>query len=207
MGGHPRVHVMNGKTNPADDRVRWTERYDSNVGAHDIPSAWVVRACARIAPGVTVIDIAAGSGRHSEPLAQLGHHVIAIDFVELAVRRAVARHPRIHGLVASVWELPLGRGSADAVLCTNFLERAFFPELVALLKPGGVLIYETYTTDHRKLVEAGRARAPRSADYLLAPGELPRLVAPLEIIDAREGYVNDEAGERHCASIFAQKAK
>ena len=196
---------MSGATDPADDRRRWTERYATSEGAHDVPSAWVVHAGERIPQGVTVIDIAAGHGRHAVPLARLGHHVIAIDFVELAVRRAVARDSRIHGVVASIWQLPLRKESADALLCTNFLERAFFPELIALLKPGGLLIYETYTLEHRTLVEAGRARAPRSPNYLLAPGELPRLVAPLEILDAREGYVNDDAGERYSASVFARR--
>ena len=187
------------------DRQRWTERYASDIRASDAPSDWVIQACARIPHGALVLDIAAGSGRHATPLARLGHHVVALDFVELAVRRAVLRHVRVLGVVATIWSLPLRPKSADAVLCANFLERAFFDDLKALLKPGGLLIYETYTLEHRTLVEAGRARAPRSPDYLLAPGELGRLVAPLEILDSREGLVKDGAGERYCASIIAQK--
>jgi hypothetical protein len=67
-----------------------------------------------------------------------------------------------------------------------------------------VLIVETYTVGHRALVDAGRARAPTNPAYMLAPGELPRLVAPLDVVASREGVVRDEAGERHVASVVAR---
>jgi SAM-dependent methyltransferase len=193
-------------TESPQDRARWTERYATDLRAGDAPSSWVIAASGRIPQGSLVVDIAAGSGRHAAPLAALGHHVIAVDFVALAIRHAVLRSQRIHGVVATVWSLPLRKEFADAVLCTNFLERELFGDLKALVRQGGLLIYETYTLEHRHLVEAGRARAPRSADYLLAPGELLDLVTPFEILDAREGYVKDDLGERYCASVIARKS-
>ena len=188
------------------DRERWATRHGGAENQDRAPSSWVMSACDRIPIEHVIVDIAAGTGRHAAPLARAGRNVIALDFVESAVRRAVGAHALVHGVVADVWSLPLRAASVHAVLVANFLERALFEDLKALLGPGGFLVYETYTVDHRQLVEAGRARAPRSAAYVLEPGELARLVAPLEILDQREGYVNDAAGERFCASVLARRS-
>ena len=187
------------------DRERWAARYASPELRDRAASSWVIAACARIPIAHTILDLAAGTGRHAVPVAREGRNVIALDFVESAVQRAVRAHALVHGVVADVWSLPLRAASVHAMLVTNFLERAMFEDLKALLAPGGFLVYETYTVDHRQLVEAGRARAPASAAYLLEAGELLRLVAPLEILDEREGHVIDEAGERFCASVLARK--
>ena len=55
-------------------------------------------------------------------------------------------------------------------------------------------------------MESGWARRPRDPAYTLAPGELPRLVAPLEVVAYREGLVHDDAGERCVASVVAVKS-
>jgi SAM-dependent methyltransferase len=162
-------------------------------------------ACARLPVENTIVEVAAGNGRHAAALARAGRHVVAVDFVEGAIRQAAGCGALVHGVVADVSWMPLRPGSVESLLCTNFLERSLFGDFKALIRPGGFLIYETYTVQHLALVEAGRARAPRSAAYLLEPGELARLVAPFAIVDAREGYVRDDAGERYCASALAQK--
>ena len=69
----------------------------------------------------------------------------------------------------------------DVVVVVHYLHRALFPALIAALAPGGVLVYETFT-----VAQAARGR-PTNPAFLLEPGELPRLVAPLEIRAAREG--------------------
>jgi SAM-dependent methyltransferase len=131
----------------------------------------------------------------------MGHHVVLIDFIETAVRFAMQQSPDIAGVVADAKALPLKEAAFDAVLVTNFLDRDLVPALIALLKPGGHLLYETYTSAHAALVAAGLARAPRSARYLLHHQELPSLCAALTIIDSREGEVDDQAGRRVCACL------
>jgi tellurite methyltransferase len=187
------------------DRERWAARYAANTADERPPSEWVLAACERIPRHWLILDLAAGAGRNAIALARNGRTMVALDFVEEAVRRAAAASALVHGVVADMRWLPIRSGSIDAVVCTNFLVRPLFEDLKALLRPGGFLVYETYTLEHRALVEAGLARAPRSPDYLLQPGELLHLVAPLEIIDQREGHVRDTAGERYCASVVARK--
>ncbi len=187
------------------DRERWAARYATNSADERPPSDWVLAACTRIPQGWLILDLAAGAGRNAIALARRGYATVALDFVEEAIRHAAAANALVHGVVADVRSLPIRSGSVDAIVCTNFLVRPLFEDLKVLIKPGGFLVYETYTLEHRTLVEAGLARAPRSPEYLLQPGELLRLVAPLEIIDRREGHVRDTAGERYCASVVARK--
>ena len=71
----------------------------------------------------------------------------------------------------------------------------------ALLAPGGVLLMETYLEWQRAL-----GWGPSKAEHLLAPGELARLVAPLEALHGREVFEPVESNKvRAVASIVAQK--
>jgi SAM-dependent methyltransferase len=189
----------------ADDRSRWQSRYSAAIDQGRQPSAWVIQACSHIPGDLTAFDIACGAGRHAFALAKAGRRVVAVDFVELAVRAAVSRHNRIVGVVADVSMLPFAAGALDLVVCVNFLDRSIFPRLIQLLPADGYIVYETYTVDHLQLVAAGSARAPTNPAYMLERGELERLLSPLTILESREGAVEDEAGLRCCASIVAVK--
>ena len=148
-------------------------------------------------------DIPGGTGRHAAALAELGHRVVLLDFAEPAVRQAVRKSRSIMGVVAEMGALPLREEAFDAVVVTNFLDRALIPAFIGLLKRGGRLLYETYTTEHVMLVAAGLARGPHSVSYLLQPGELRTLISALTIVEYREGEIVDEAGRRVCASVHA----
>lgn len=163
----------------------------------------MIEQCRILPPGSLVCDVAGGEGRHAGALALLGHDVVLVDFAEGAVRAATRRSRAICGVLADVAALPFRADVFDGVVVTNFLDRDLIPAFIALLRPGGHLVYETYTTEHVALVAAGLSRAPRSARYLLHPGELRALVAPLTIVAYREGDIEDEAGRRACASVHA----
>lgn len=80
------------------------------------------------------------------------------------------------------------------VVC-NYLHRPLFPVLKQALKPGGRLVYETFT-----VLQAARGK-PTNPSFLLQPGELLTLVAPLRVLDAREG----EFEGRFVASVVAEQ--
>jgi SAM-dependent methyltransferase len=137
-----------------------------------------------------------------------------VDFAEQALRLAgAARHPgdagAVHGVVADALALPFRVRALDAIVIVHFLERALFPHLAPLLRPGGRLIVETFTTDHLRLVAAGRAKGPRNAAYMLEPGELPRLVeaaGPLTVDEYAEVEAMDGPGARAVARLVAVAA-
>ena len=166
------------------------------------PSPWLL-SNARLAPrGARTLDVACGRGRHALFLAGAGYPVRAVDREEGQVGRlnALARRLQLPLDAAvvdlEVGDVDLGEEEWELVLVFNYLHRPLFPSLVRALKPGGVLLYETFTCE-----QARRGR-PKSPEHLLEPGELPRLVAPLEVVRQREGEFDGGA----VASVVARKA-
>jgi SAM-dependent methyltransferase len=128
-------------------------------------SPWILQWAGLIAPGATVLDVAAGGGRHSRFFAARGHMVTAVD----RDISGLSADPDIESIRAdledgSPWPLP-GR-TFGAVVVTNYLHRPLFPRLVASLEPGGVLLYETFMEGNERF---GR---PTDPNFLLKDGEL-----------------------------------
>jgi SAM-dependent methyltransferase len=188
------------------EREEWDARHRERGNELDhAASPWVVARCATLPADALILDLASGTGRHTEPIASGGRTVVALDFVHRAVAAAVARHDRILGVVADATALPFGPGRFDAIVCVNFLDRSLFKPFAELLTPGGMLVYETFTRAHLDVVARGRARGPRNPAYLLDAGELAILVSPLVVQEHNEGLVVDDAGERHVARVMARK--
>jgi SAM-dependent methyltransferase len=148
-----------------------------------------------------VLDLASGRGRHALSLASRGWVVHAIDRDASALAELDER-ARVPGLVIHTTRVDLERHGVDlgtnhwgTILVFNYLHRPLFPAIVRALAPGGVLIYQTFTIGQR---ERGR---PRNPDFLLQPGELPLLVAPLRVLRSREGDFDGKL----VASVAARK--
>ena len=82
----------------------------------------------------------------------------------------------------------------------NFLQRALLPALRDALRPGGLLVYETFGRAH--IDELGREFNP---DYVLGHNELLRAFGELHVRHYREGVVERGGGQRGLASIVAQR--
>ncbi len=150
------------------------------------PSPWLTRWAHLIAPGGSVLDVAAGSGRHAGWLAARGHAVTAVDRDGAAMASlAATAEVVVADIEGAPWPLP-GR-TFDAVVVTNYLWRPLLPTLAASIAPGGVLLYETFARGNETV---GR---PVRADFLLAPGELLAAAAGLRIVAFEDGFLNDPA--------------
>jgi len=165
------------------------------------PSGWLVSNASLAPRGARSLDVACGRGRHALFLASAGYSVTAIDRdpARVAALRALGRRLRLP-LDAEVKDVEadataLGEDEWELVLVFHFLHRPLFPALVRALRPGGVLVYETFTT-----AQAAKGR-PTHPDHLLEPGELETLVEPLEVLRHREG----EFDGRCVASVVARK--
>ena len=144
----------------------------------DQPSAWVQRWAARIPAAGRVLDVACGSGRHARWLATCGHLVEAVDRDAKALDALAGIagiHTRVADLESGPW--PYAGEHFAAIVVVNYLHRPLFPQLLAGLAPGGVLIYETFGVGNERY---GR---PSNPDFLLQPGELLQVAhARLEVI-------------------------
>ncbi|MEO8836477.1 MAG: class I SAM-dependent methyltransferase [Caldimonas sp.] len=148
------------------------------------PSPWIVRWSHLLASGGTVLDLAAGSGRHALWLAGRGHPVTAVDR-DAAAMAPLAGHAEVivADLEGGPW--PLAGRRFDAVVVANYLWRPLLPALVDALGEGGVLLYETFAAGQASV---GRPRRP---EFLLGPGELLNAVAGLRIVVFEDGFLSD----------------
>ena len=150
------------------------------------PSPWVVRHAQSIPARGKVLDLACGSGRHARFLAGLGYPVLAVD----RDARALAGVSTIKGIMTRQLDLegeewPLAGQVFDGIVVTNYLWRPRLPDVLALLAPGGALIYETF------MVGNAAYGKPSNPAFLLQAGELRQLAAAagLREVDYAEGYV------------------
>ncbi len=182
---------------PSESRNKWNARHLESRGSElDPPSTWLSRHEQllherMVDPGARALDVACGRGRNSLYLAQLGFTVDAFDISDIAMaeleRRArhhrLAVHPRTVDLTV---ERP-GAETYDSVVVFRYLDRQLFPHLERALKPGGLLFYETFIADPAR-------KSSMNPAYLLQPGELPRLVPDLEVLNYEESSPTSHDG-------------
>jgi SAM-dependent methyltransferase len=166
------------------------------------PSPWFarharwVREAAALGP---VLDLACGRGRHALAAASLGARTVGIDRDPEALKTLLGEALRLapRGALTAVradletaGALPLRPESCGAILVFRYLHRPLAPALAALLRPGGLLLYETFTKEQRNL-----GYGPTNPAFLLAPGELRDLFPGLVILAYEEGLGPGERPE------------
>jgi len=159
------------------------------------PSPWIERWAHLIAPGGSILDVAAGSGRHATWLAARGHVVTAVDRDGAAVMPLTSiAEVIVADMEDAPW--PLAGRRFDAVVVTNYLWRPLLPTLIASLADGGVLLYETFAVGNETV---GRPARP---DFLLAAGELLDAGAGLRIVAYENGFLaNPERFVQRLAAV------
>jgi rhodanese-related sulfurtransferase len=158
-------------------------------------------------PKGLALDVAMGEGRNAIYLATRGFDVDGVDVDPGAVRRARTAARKlgapIRGVVGNVEDgtyiIPLD--TYDVIAVFNFLHRPLFTDIRDGLRPGGVVIYQTYTTEQQ------RFGAPSHPAHLLKPGELDRAFGDWEVLRAREEIETSGPGRRPraIAGIIARK--
>ena len=138
-------------------------------------------------------DVAMGLGGSAGWLIDRGWRVAGADISEVAVRRAKARWPALLAFVADLERIVLPPRAFDLILDFYYLDRALWPQFRRALKPGGLLIMETFVH------ASGVAATAINPAYVLQPGELRAAFADWDVLAYREG----DRGGRAVASIVA----
>ncbi|HET8748022.1 MAG TPA: class I SAM-dependent methyltransferase [Ramlibacter sp.] len=147
------------------------------------PSPWIRRWTHLVPANGTVLDLACGGGRHARWFAARGHKVTAVDrdAPALATLQGVAETIEAD-IENGPW--PLAGRQFDAVVVTNYLWRPLFPQILAAVAPGGVLLHETFAQGNETVGK------PSRPDFLLAPGELLRAYgAELRVVAFEDGFL------------------
>ncbi|MDI1286609.1 MAG: class I SAM-dependent methyltransferase [Reyranella sp.] len=143
-------------------------------------SSWITMWAGLVPPVASVLDVAAGKGRHTHFFAGRGHRVTAIDRDVSALTAAHTVEVIAADLEdGSPW--PLAGRTFGTVVVTNYLHRPLFPHLFAALQPSGVLLYETFMEGNERFGK------PSRPEFLLKDGEL------LELVRGRFSVIANEA--------------
>lgn len=191
----------------------WNQRYSRGSHHSMEPDPLLVQAVEQYVEsafpdGGTALDVAGGVGRHSIWLAKRNWKVTLVDISEVGLEQARKNAgplaSRIKFVAADLADLAparrahafsLGRAAYDVILVFFYLERSLFPRLVRALKPGGMLIYKTYTVDQMNL-----SGGPSHPLHLLKHNELLRAFKALRVLYYRETFQ-----ERGLAEFVGQK--
>jgi SAM-dependent methyltransferase len=192
------------------DQERWNRRYRERYAerAYDfLPTRWLTDIGDRLVPpfvGARALDLACGPGRNAVWLAERGWTVDAWDISDTALAILVnEREDRAsHGseLPIAVREIDLDTAEIppatyDLLLNMLFLDRRLWPGMAATLRPGGLLVFETFVN-----LPGGRT-SEVSPEHLLQPGELRAAFERLGL----ETLLYDEDGPRGTARLLARR--
>jgi SAM-dependent methyltransferase len=188
-----------------DAAAYWDERYRSRDAGPREPAKFLTENLGLLPPTGSVLDVAMGTGRHALFLAGRGYEVTGVDISPVAVQRCLEEASRLGVRIEAIcadlmsWQWP--SSAFDIVLDFYFLQRDLCPRMAAALRPGGILVFETFTTDQRQF-----GWGPTEDGFLLRPGELPALFPTLHVVRYREAIVTeDDRGPKAVASLLARK--
>ena len=180
------------------DKDRWNSKYETEVylfGEKPIP--FLVDNVHLLRKG-KVLDIAMGEGRNGVYLATQGFEVLGLDISEKGLEKAhnLAKNNKvtIETKVVDLESFTLEPNSYDVILCTYYMQKDLFKQFKSALKPGGMIVVETYNVDYLKYVQFSRK-------WALDTNEMLDIFKGLRVIR----YQDYDDGKEAYSSIIAQK--
>ncbi len=182
----------------------WDKRYREGFYSGPlITHELVTRFCHLVPPGQPVVDVAMGTGRDLFVFAERGSFCCGLErsweAIETARRLAAERGVDIAPVFGDAYHLPFKKRSVGGLLVFYFLVREFMADLVSLLRPNGILMYETF------LKTQNTFDRPRNPDFLLDDGELIGYFPELELIFYEEGAFLLNGKKRAVARYVGRK--
>lgn len=186
---------------PEVDRIRWNEKYQLGQHASSEPSLLLTDLDSFLPTSGRAIDVAGGAGRNAIWLAGRGLDVCVADVSEVALQLAEARAADASvSITTQRMDLesdPFPMGPWDLIVCVHFIWRPLLDIVPTVLAAGGILVCIHPTRSNLQ------RHAKPSERFLLADGELPRLVKQLQVVHYEEGWL---AEGRHESVLVARRA-
>ena len=180
------------------DKDRWNSKYETEVylfGEKPIP---FLADNVHLLPKGKVLDIAMGEGRNGVYLATQGFEVLGLDISEKGLEKAhnLAKKNKvtIETKVVDLESFTLEPNSYDVILCTYYMQKNLFKQFQSALKPGGMIVVETYNVDYLKYAQFSRK-------WALDTNEMLDIFKGLRVIR----YQDYDDGKEAYSSIIAQK--
>lgn len=182
-----RFQHLTGVKTAQDSKTQWDEKYSRPTFVFGkSPVKFLAENYQYIPYEGSVLDMGMGEGRNAVFLAQKGYKVTGVDISSVAVKKAYLLAQefgvKIKGVVASLSEYKIPPHSFDAIICFYYVDRSLVEKIKSWLKPGGVLIYEAYTT-REKIHHKGE---PIDEGNYLREEELLRLFPGMRVLKYEE---------------------
>ena len=184
------------------ERVAWDERFRGGDHAETEADPFLAELedYATLFPATRrALDVACGAGRNAVWLAERGWDVTGCDISLEGLRKAQTL-AREHGVRLRLFcqdleTIFLPPARFDLIVCFFYLQRDLFGALKAALRPGGLIVYKTYTRDQLQF-----SGGPRHPLHLLQAQELLDAFRDFRVLCYRE-----IVQERGVAQLIAQK--
>ena len=188
------------------DRDKWDERYRGGAYSDRTHPTALLAAWLERLPRGRALDVACGAGRNALFLAEAGYAVDALDISATGLevgRSAATRLGLTVGWLCVDLEEDrhaLPRGPYDLIVWVRYVNAALWRPLIERLAPGGYLLTEQHLTTTEEVV------GPSTPAFRLAPLELRRAAAGLEVVHYHEGLVVDPDGRTAAlAQLIAER--
>ena len=203
---------MTGFSNPKE---RWSQRFETKEYIFgEIPNKYLVSQRSQLKSG-KVLAIADGEGRNGVWLAEQGLQVDSFDFIESAVTKAQklasSRGVEVNAMCSDWQSFDWKPSEYDNVvgIFFQFVEpegRAeIFKKIDQVLKPGGVLILQGYSTKQMDYNTGG----PGKIDHLYDADLLRNSFKNYEVIDLQvyEAEIHEGAAHKGMSGLVGYVAR
>ena len=160
---------------------RWNQRYATPSKLPE--AAYGLRKYSHLLPQHGIgLDLACGLGQNAIFLAKQGLTMHAWDYSKVGLEQmrdhCSTQKVEVNQRCIDLTNEPWPQQKFDLICVTAFLDRSLCPQIVSLLNPGAILVYQTFN----QVVEiAGETLSkPSRHQFLLAKGELLSMFNELE---------------------------
>ena len=190
-----------------DPRKTWEKRYTApDYQPNMEPVPFLVKMIQGLPPG-QAICLAAGTGRNAIFLAQNGYQVTAIDISQAALhwcdQISAKLGVEVKTLEADLLAFDLGNEVWDLATNLYFYEPSIFRGLKKAIRPGGHILFQTYSQAQKKF-----AWGPSNNAFLVHPQDLEDEFKDWELIYFEETeYTNLQNKNESVIQMLARKPK
>lgn len=180
------------------DQSRWDKYYGNEEFLYGTKPIRFLKENINLLPKGRALDLAMGEGRNGVYLATQGFDVLGLDISPVGLNKAQKLaeqyNVKIETRVVDLENYQLEKNAYDVIICTYYMQRDLFEQMKESLKPGGMLLVETFNTDYLRYASFSRK-------YLLERNELLKIFKDMTIIR----YQAYDDGKEAYSSIIAQK--
>lgn len=186
---------------------KWNQRYSSSDYAYgEEPNLFLEDKLKELEP-LKILFAAEGEGRNAVYAASKGWEVAAFDISTEAYKKAIQlaakKEVSIQYQVGDLFELDFAVGEFDviALIYAHFpaaIKASYHKQLLSLLKPGGLVVFEAFSKEHIKLKEENpKVGGPSDIDDLFSIAELEADFSTCNFLSLEEVVIDLNEGIYH----------